>query len=82
MLKSKELLRAQQLAEGVHVDPRHEIVAAELVKGTSQTQLAQSRLSGNHAMHQSKKIRKRQGRPCSSAQDCRIADQPGYRPNG
>jgi len=38
MLKSKELLRAQQLAEGVHVDPRHEIVAAELVKGTSQTQ--------------------------------------------
>jgi len=33
--KSAELIRAKQLAEGLNINPRHDIVAAELVKGSS-----------------------------------------------
>jgi hypothetical protein len=60
--KSKELIRAEQLAEGLNIDPRHEIVAAELVKGTSQRQaLLKAGYPDSTANHAAKGVCKGKG---------------------
>jgi hypothetical protein len=54
---SKELIRAQELAEGVNISERNKILAAELVKGTNQTQAClKAGYPKSTAKHQSRKI--------------------------
>lgn len=55
--KSPELIRAEQLAQGLNIDPRHEIVAAELVKGsTREAAVLKAGYSEKTARHAARKV--------------------------
>src|SRR5205823_3126087 len=54
---SKELFRAEQLVQGIDIDPRHEIVATELVKGTTrEAALLKAGYSETTARHAAKGV--------------------------